>query len=360
LEKARQKISRAGLANVNFEKWDINEGLTLFPDDTFGGVISVHVLYTLNKPEMALREYLRVLKPGGRLILAEPQHTIGVVPAFKEIYREGGLINLVKLAITQTGVGLCNMLIRIKHRSGSYRCWSQGEMRTALEESGFSVDSVKPTYATDSLLLVTAAKPRYAFEMNGYKFASVETTEDLERALGLRYQVYCVELALRPEYEPGVEKDVYDDYAIHFLAIDNSMKPVATLRIVAANPNGFPMDEDFPLSEHIKAKGISTAVESGRFVIHKDVPREDRGGIAFGLFKCLVNYCQEAGIEDMFCTAWPRIVDKYEMPGLTKIGEEFKYTNLLGDDNWVVPLHCNIKKAYESYLKGHLASLDTD
>lgn len=355
LTRARQKSHRAGLDNVKLQKWNIDEGLTLYPDGAYDGVISIHVLYTLSKPEIAVSEYLRVLKPGGTLVLAEPTHTIGIGPAFREIYREGGLVNVGKLALTQAGVGICNMIIRKNHRSGSYRCWSRDELKTMLEDSGFSIDTMKQTYATNSLLLVTAAKPKYSYEMNGYQFASVETSEELKKVLRLRYQVYCVELGIRPESEIGVEKDDYDDYALHFLTIDRNKRPVATLRVVTENPKGFPMDEDFPLTEYIKSKGISNAVESGRFVIHKDVPPEDRGGIAFGLFKCLVDYCTESGIEDMFCTAWPKIVEKYDMPGFKRIGNKFKYSHFLGDQSWVVPMHCNIPKAYESYLTGPLA-----
>ena len=62
----------------------------------------------------------------------------------------------------------------------------------------------------------------------------------------------------------------------------------------------------------------------------------------------------------MFCTGWPKLAEKYDMPGLKKIGGRFKYSRLLGDNSWVVPLHCNIEKASDSIFKDPTARLNKD
>jgi arsenite methyltransferase len=69
IERARAHGARLGLANVAFQVGDA-EALP-FPDCTFDAVISNGVFnLTLNKAK-ALEEAHRVLKPGGRLMLAD-------------------------------------------------------------------------------------------------------------------------------------------------------------------------------------------------------------------------------------------------------------------------------------------------
>ena len=69
VERARALLSRLGLANLTFQ---VGEAEALpFPEGTFNAIISNGVFnLTLNK-EKALREAHRVLKPGGRLMLAD-------------------------------------------------------------------------------------------------------------------------------------------------------------------------------------------------------------------------------------------------------------------------------------------------
>jgi arsenite methyltransferase len=69
IERARAHRARLGLANVTFQ---VGEAEALpFPDATFDAVISNGVFnLTLNK-EKALKETHRVMKPGGRLLLAD-------------------------------------------------------------------------------------------------------------------------------------------------------------------------------------------------------------------------------------------------------------------------------------------------
>ncbi len=349
LHPARSKKRKAGLDNVEFREWDIEKGLALYPDATFDCVVSVHALYTLREPEAAIREYLRVLKASGHLVMAEPRSAIKIIPIAKEIYREGGLKDVVKLLVTQSGVGLCNLLIGKRLVDGNYHYWEEERLRSILSRASFRMDAVAPAYMAGSDLLATAVKPSQCFEMNGYRFLSAESREDLEKAWRLRYQVYCVELGFEPENESGLERDIYDDYSISFLAVDENDKAVGTMRFVHNNPKGFPMDSDFPLTDYIKTHRISEALEGGRFVIGKDVDRATHLNIAVGLFRCLYDYSCRTGIYDIFTVTHPKILERYSMPGVKAIGEPFRYSKPLTGGLWV-PVHANIEEARQGYM----------
>ncbi len=358
LERARLKKKKAGLENVEFKEWDIEKGLALYPDANFDCVVSVHALYTLREPEAVIREYLRVLKPSGHFIMAEPHSPVRIIPIAKEIYREGGLRDVVKLLLTQSGVGVCNLLIGKRLRDGSYHYWDEERLRNVLRYACFSIDGVVPAYAAGCDLLATAVKPRHCFQMNGYTFLSADSREDLEKVLRLRYQVYCIELGDQPKNQSGLERDVYDDYAMHFLAIDEKGRAVGTMRFVHNNPKGFEMDSDFPLTEYTRTNGLWRVLEGGRFVISKEVSHDARITVAFGLFKCLYDYCCETGIYDIFTVTRLKIIQKYSFPGVRQIGEPFRYSKALSGGLWV-PVHCNIRQAYQNYLKSMLASTAT-
>ncbi|MCF8128698.1 MAG: methyltransferase domain-containing protein [Deltaproteobacteria bacterium] len=76
LEKAQANLELTGLKNVSFEKAS-GENLP-FPENSFHVVISNGVINLIPDKEGALTEILRVLKPGGRLMVAD-QVTAGTL-----------------------------------------------------------------------------------------------------------------------------------------------------------------------------------------------------------------------------------------------------------------------------------------
>jgi ubiquinone/menaquinone biosynthesis C-methylase UbiE/N-acyl-L-homoserine lactone synthetase len=351
LERARSKKNALGLDNIQFRESDIEKGLPFYPDSTFDCVLSVHTLFAFREPEKAIAEYFRVLKPSGWIIMAEPKYPIRIGPIFREIYRDGGLPNMLKLLPIHISLGVCNLVIGRRLKKGIYHYWDEAGIRTKLEGARFRMGTIAPAYAANSDLLVTAVKPGYYCEMNRFRFLSAQTQEDLEKTWRLRYQVYCLEIGFEPKNQSELERDVYDQYAMHFLAVDDNNRAVGTMRLVRENPKGYPLDPHFPLTEYVRAHNIPKAVEGSRFVIHKDVPREDRGIISFGLFKCAYDWCSETGVTDVFTITQSKIAQKYSMTGLEQIGEPFEYTKPLSGGLWV-PMRMNVRKAYENYLKG--------
>jgi ubiquinone/menaquinone biosynthesis C-methylase UbiE len=75
LDEARKKAAERGAA-IRFERGDA-ENLP-FAARGFDLVVSRHVLWTLPRPEAAVAEWVRVLRPGGRLAVIDSQFDTGV------------------------------------------------------------------------------------------------------------------------------------------------------------------------------------------------------------------------------------------------------------------------------------------
>ncbi len=68
LAKARRRVSELSLGNV--EALEVMDAEHLaFPDDSFDVVVAQYVVTAVPNPEAALTEFLRVLKPGGEIVL---------------------------------------------------------------------------------------------------------------------------------------------------------------------------------------------------------------------------------------------------------------------------------------------------
>jgi ubiquinone/menaquinone biosynthesis C-methylase UbiE len=80
--RAREKAALQGLA-ARFDEGDAEH--LPYPDASFDLVISRHVLWTLPHPKAALSEWLRVLRPGGRLAVIDgAQHNEASAPPQRE------------------------------------------------------------------------------------------------------------------------------------------------------------------------------------------------------------------------------------------------------------------------------------
>jgi N-acyl-L-homoserine lactone synthetase len=293
--------------------------------EIFDCVLSVGILSGSARPEMVVRDWHSRLAPSGLLVLVESQRRFGGVAA---------------------RAAPCDRA-DVTGSNG----WSPEELRKLVEPEGFRMNSMSRGHGPNADSVVTAVKARHYLEVGGYRFMSAETAEDLDRVWRLRYEVYCEELRVEPDNRSGIMRDEFDDYSTQLLAVDGSNQTVGILRVVADGPKGLPIEADYPLREYMEAHGISKAAEGGRFAIGTGVAREDRGMVAFGLFKLLVDCCRRSGTNDLFHTTHLGIFGKYEMPGFTQIGESFEYPGALAGVQWV-PVHCDLDRAYEKYLGG--------
>ena len=69
LEKARQRCARAGLTNVTFQEGSATD--LPFGDNSFDAVVTRLAIHHFSDPRRVLNEMLRVLRPGGALVVAD-------------------------------------------------------------------------------------------------------------------------------------------------------------------------------------------------------------------------------------------------------------------------------------------------
>ena len=68
LDKARQRVQRENLSNV--EAIEIGDAEALdFPDASFDVIVAQYVVTAVPNPERALDEFVRVVRPGGEIII---------------------------------------------------------------------------------------------------------------------------------------------------------------------------------------------------------------------------------------------------------------------------------------------------
>jgi ubiquinone/menaquinone biosynthesis C-methylase UbiE len=81
IAEARRKAVERSLS-IRFEEADAER--LPFPPGSFDLTISRHVLWTLPHPEAAIDEWIRVLRPGGRLVVVDSQLDAGAAPPAME------------------------------------------------------------------------------------------------------------------------------------------------------------------------------------------------------------------------------------------------------------------------------------
>jgi ubiquinone/menaquinone biosynthesis C-methylase UbiE len=77
IAEARRKAAARSLS-IRFEEADAER--LPFPPGSFDLTLSRHVLWTLPHPEAAIDEWMRVLRPGGRLVVVDSQVDAGAAP----------------------------------------------------------------------------------------------------------------------------------------------------------------------------------------------------------------------------------------------------------------------------------------
>ena len=157
LRRAEKKKKKLHTENMKLLKLDLEKKLTL-PNEHFDAVISIHTLYTITNYKSVLREYYRILRSNGHLVLSEVQQPIRILPIINEAKHRGGWREVINVISHLFIFGLFNLALGKRQGSGAYHYWSESELREELSSAGFRVLSVREAYTNKQDLLVNSVK----------------------------------------------------------------------------------------------------------------------------------------------------------------------------------------------------------
>lgn len=156
LKRAKEK-TKANEIPVHFQQGSLTERLP-YKDNTFDAVININALYMLQDPESTLKEFFRILKQGGKLVLSTPRRQPSIWESVTEIIAVQGAMRGITKICRLFLLGLFNLLITTKIKNGHYFYWQEQKLRNRVEAVGFKINLVKETYTANTNLLVLATK----------------------------------------------------------------------------------------------------------------------------------------------------------------------------------------------------------
>lgn len=166
LDLAKKKCKN--MAYVNFSLADLNKKLP-FKNNSFNRTVIINTLYAVTDPLFTIKEFHRILKPGGKLIISNPKpgakgwaipraHILGIRRFCRKLDKFRHILNFI-FQILPAGfiVALFNLIIISRGKKGKYHFWGKEKLGKILTENGFLVIRIRDTYA-DQNLLITAIK----------------------------------------------------------------------------------------------------------------------------------------------------------------------------------------------------------
>lgn len=142
LNRARIRAKRQNISNIQFEYADLNHPLP-YADASFELVTSLHAIMKVQHFDIALREFYRVTKPGGKLVLSTTTSEESFLPWLKRYARENGWLNALwdTRWIIAWGIPYC-LLTRKSERRNEWR-WPKNHCKNIVETIGYRTLSIE-------------------------------------------------------------------------------------------------------------------------------------------------------------------------------------------------------------------------
>jgi N-acyl amino acid synthase of PEP-CTERM/exosortase system len=113
-------------------------------------------------------------------------------------------------------------------------------------------------------------------------FRRARGQEELEEVFRLRYRVYVEEWGFEKaeDHPGGIERDDYDDHAIHFVA-EREGVIIGTVRLILNSEQGFPIESFTRIDEDLSQVDRDKVAEISRLAVSKDFRKRARDGLIY-------------------------------------------------------------------------------
>lgn len=196
-------------------------------------------------------------------------------------------------------------------------------------------------------------QPCYRSMQNHFTYLLAEGKADREKIYRLRYLIYVLEHPWEPPNEFGLEKDEYDEQAVHFMVQDRNRAVIAASRIL--RPDGerrLPIEKHFPVDLAAGPFPPEEVCEISRYCVAREYRRhiedldsapartENPGvktrlkyrspSLLMNFFKIMYQYSLDHGIRGWYMVIESRLANTLRGAGfdLTKMGEPRNYHGL--------------------------------
>ena len=159
-----------------------------------------------------------------------------------------------------------------------------------------------------------------------YKFLQANSYELKNAIYEFRYRVYVEEFGFekKEDYPNNCEKDKYDDYSIHFVALNKNNKVIGTARLILDSEEGFPIEQ----VTKIKFKpSLNKIAEISRLAIDRNYRNQKEESVLFGLYKMLYQKSKEIRVAYWYMITEKKLFRLLRSHGFIfhQIGEQFQY-----------------------------------
>lgn len=160
LNRAANKCRRAIPHNSSWAllQGDLTQPLP-FKSESFDAVVCIHVLYALPDVQRALKEFQRVLRPGGGLITCDMSCRLSSGAVIASLLRRYGIIQGGKIVVRNLRAAYWNWRIAQSQRRGSMHYWTETDFRNLLASLGFNPVHQERGYI-GNIDIITAARRR--------------------------------------------------------------------------------------------------------------------------------------------------------------------------------------------------------
>ncbi len=146
-----------GRTEVRFQHLNLAASLP-YEAETYDRILCCNVLYALPDPLATLKEFRRVIKPGGRLVLATPKQGAGLGGLWKAHFQAQETPRDWALTAMRTpligAVHVMNMVIMARKKKAQYHFMDEQRLRDLLSAAGFHIETMEDGYAGQNWMVV--------------------------------------------------------------------------------------------------------------------------------------------------------------------------------------------------------------